>query len=526
LFIVYTLNVVRIATIVSLGYAFGYGAAAEAFHLFGGWVLIAGASAVTIAYASMKLPKPSPLKIPRVRVKLKEGRRFAVKIIALTGVLSLFFFANIAWIVAPKYLPAYIMVRSLDDVDAKPFLPPEFLGSRLTFAKPIVVHTGQDVVHLYRYGRLVTVYAEVVSNPLLLHFVWTWPFCMPKQEGWVLKARWDTLLSDSPYTPGYVFVFDAPNRGLTPVVVTFVDKAFGQVGDQKTLACVGISLLGYTEHFASAGVVDSPSDYRAVADELMKLGREIIDHWQQFKVRWMPMVVTYSLFANIETITLFYASLLVVGAVLLAVKGDITRDAIQRRLNRLSSNEQLTILSLAARGRLLQAPGDDNDFIRALRSLEEREFVKSKVVSIQDEPFVLWKVATPIVPTRLKPYRGLRFQVARWLSLKVGLVVATLGVIVYCLALYTGSLLTSYAGLLFITVGIVPIAIGVERYVRLDVASRSILSPLLTMERLLDEFDVEKAAVYVPPTVGMPEGSVFLPYKKKATKPREAEWSE
>ncbi|MCS4540965.1 MAG: exosortase/archaeosortase family protein, partial [Euryarchaeota archaeon] len=499
--IVYLLNIIRICAIIGIGYLYGNGFAVEAFHLFGGWVITVTAAFIVIALSIIKSPKISTQAIDRIASIIPKpkvsGVRIVFKATALSVILLLFLFASVPLIIVPKLDPAYVARYTPEGKDAELLLPANFSGWRLTYVEPISGYYQSLNAHIYAYekiapgsidNKMVTVYVETAPTSPLLHIVGGWLACLPVTQGWKLDARWSKMLAESPLLRGDVLVFNTPLRQ-TPVVFTFTDQIFLKTDTAPGARAVGLSLLAYTETFASKGIISDPSDYQAVADILVELGKAIVTHWQQIKGQSIPIAFVYTLYYNIGPAIVFLAILLAVLAAIVAIHSERRTNRLRLLQRHLSENENTVLDLITAHKNMPPSYLNDHNVLKALESLENKGLIKRHLM-LGDSPSLIWNSALPSL--QFNPFsRSIDKLKVIWFVIKeskislAGLTLLGSCSLTMAIALSKWSTTWAIVTVVFIMMGIILLGHGFESYLPSKVATRLILSPLLSLGNLL-----------------------------------------
>jgi exosortase len=318
--LVYLLNIIRITTMLLIGYQFGEQLALDVFHTLGGWVLIFAGTLLLLFISekafkthifdstSEKCSKCSLPSRPKgdfcmncgriIRVpKHRLSKNDVVKIIAIAMCVTL-----LLSIQAPVF--ALTQIAGIDintpkgQVPSTQILPTTIgeynLDPNFTYRDTAFEETSkQDMSIVYLYTGTskepLFVAMEIASAKSLLH---RWETCLITyrlQKGWELKVRQielrDTMLKDNPPIIGRFFVFQYISTNETQVVLYWYETATFKVNSTSQQKYVKFSVEAFPT---------DTENLQALEDEMLFVARKIVDHWEPIKL-WSQITLLLSL---------------------------------------------------------------------------------------------------------------------------------------------------------------------------------------------------------------------------------------
>jgi exosortase/archaeosortase family protein len=319
--LIYLLNVLRITTIGIIGYYYGENLALNAFHLFGGWVLIFLGALILLA-ASETLFKMQILtrgnqtdQCPECNLISATDNNFCFacgriqKIlfnkvhkgdIAKTAViiLSVILILSIQTpVFALKKGPAEIIVQTATgeqvSTEILPQLPEytlRFMYRDETFEKI----SRQDASLAYAYSpynetkEVIWVILEIGSANSMLH---SWEVCLitwPLSHGYQVKVNQielsDVQLLENPPIIGRYFIFQYKESNLTQAVLYWYETSVFEVNSTSQQKQIKISIIAYP---------DTLDDLPEVKNQLLTVATEIASYWQPIKT-WSQIALLIS----------------------------------------------------------------------------------------------------------------------------------------------------------------------------------------------------------------------------------------
>lgn len=424
--LIYFLNIIRITTILILGYHYGEQLAMQAFHLLGGWVLIFLGTLLllivsekifkTQIFAGVKpnCPKCSQtppenfciecgkiLKPPNVPIKKSDVAKTAA--IALTVILLTIIQTPVF---ALTQTSPMVIVNTPSGQQASTNILPQISGYTLYFAyrdMEFEQRAKQDMSLVYIYSpknesnEPVWVAIEIASTRSSLHrwetCLITWPLSKGYQPRVTQIGLKDVRLNENPPILGRYFAFTYKDTNETQVVLYWYKTAIFTINQTLQQRNVKLSLIAYP----------SPEDLSNVETQLTKIAKVIVNYWQPVKT-WsqISMIISQNGLAltAINTLTLIAITLLYVFQTKRQIKAN--KNAYQK----LSTDNQQTINAVKEAGRrgtptlktiletykkITGEQASEPHLFERLRKLEETGIVKSEIASRDDEPIQIWK---------------------------------------------------------------------------------------------------------------------------------------
>ena len=317
--LIYFLNVLRIAIIGVIGYFYGEDLALNAFHLFGGWVLIFLGTLILLV-ASEKLFKIHVLakraeacaacgkmtkaegdfcfscgRIPSPHVPALNKKDVA-KIVGL--VLSVILIMSVQTpVFALTQGPPEVMMQTAQGGNVTTNILPEFPDYQLRFLyrdEDFEKLAGQDRSLVYAYipdnesSEMVWVTLEIASARMSLH---RWEACLityplsrgrqPRVQQIELK---DTRLLENPPIIGRFFAFNSTVTNEIEAVLYWYETSVFKINDTAQQKQVKISLIAYPNGTGNLGDVEQ---------QLSALATRLVGYWQPIKT-WSQIALLIS----------------------------------------------------------------------------------------------------------------------------------------------------------------------------------------------------------------------------------------
>jgi len=429
--LVYALNITRIILIVLIGYQYGMETAMQAFHLFGGWILIFLGTLlllfssekiwnVQIFGEKFKIVCPHCSQSPEKEenfcitcgrllknIEIKISKRDLCKIVALIISASL-----IALLTVPVFAltegPAEVIIQSLANEQENTKILPEIPEYTLQFMyrdKKFEEIAKQDASLIYAYiptnGSKTNIWVtiEIAGTQSSLHrwevCLITWPQSRGKPYVTQLDLRGVQLLQNPPIIGRY-FAYRTRSN-LIPVVLYWYENAIFNTGSGLQKEYVKISLIAYT---------NNPEDIPQIEQQLLPFGEAIANYWQPIKT-WSQIALTIA--QNGITLIITVA---LMGIALLAIQFIRNQKGkkfnlkvynmlapgeklVLRAAHQAAQKERPTINAIASSYRKLAKEPIQFSLLEKLNEAEEAGLVKREVISQDDEPVLIWKNQVP-----------------------------------------------------------------------------------------------------------------------------------
>ncbi|MGB9841312.1 MAG: exosortase/archaeosortase family protein [Candidatus Bathyarchaeales archaeon] len=426
--LIYLLNIVRITTLLIIGYHYGENLALQTFHLLGGWVLIFIGTLLLLAISEKIFktkiftktekcvqcnPKPPANqgfcfncgKIFRAAAGTK-GKTDIVKIAAILLVAI-----ALASIQAPTFAladrPTILLTTTANGEQASTEILPDIPNYTLQFAYrdtdfEATAKTDMALAYIYvphnESQKPVWVSLEIASARSSLH---RWEVCLityPLSQGWKPKVSEIELreiqLSENPPLISRFFVFQYTKTGLIQAVLYWYESATFNVNGTLQQKHIKLSLIAYP---------DSMEELAEIENQLISLATPIANYWRPI-ITWSPIALILS--QNGGQLTVAASSILGAAVVVAAVEArrqqkarkavyNKLSDANKRIIDAIRKAEKTTTPTLRNIAKAYQeATGafiDEKILLQKLTELEAIGAIKSEIANSQDEPIQTWK---------------------------------------------------------------------------------------------------------------------------------------
>jgi len=430
--LVYALNIVRITTIILIGYQWGQDLALNVFHLFGGWILVflgtlilllitekvfktrvfSGDQAKTTCLScnprftgSLQNYCPSCGRLLTYPAE-KLGALGAGKIGAIVLVVVLLV-ATQAPVYALTKGPAQILIQTPDGEQGNTQIFPQIPGYNLQFVyrdTDFEEISGQSLALIYAYEPqneslgLVWLALEVATSTSHLH---RWETCLltwPVRQGAVPKVtqldlRDITILQNPPITARF-FAYNSTTDSQTWVVLYWFETSVFNVNNSSEQQHVEISLISQTENLS------------ATEQQLQPLALAMADYWQPLKTwDFAALFLSQNSITLAETATVLLAVTLIISLYKTRERKKVNKVASQK----LSKQNQQLIESIRKVEKPLTANLDkireiyeqtmgkafsDEQLQKDLLGLEKTGLISRRIVNVNDSPVQEWRAET------------------------------------------------------------------------------------------------------------------------------------
>jgi exosortase len=426
------INLVRITTIFSVGYAFGE-QVAMTVHSFAGIVLLF-VGMIAILFISEKVfktqltIKPQPqTPCPQCKTKmlsitmfcqncgrLLDNKRQSISKTTLGKMLLLLLLCTvaIASVQAPTFATAKntLELASTDNPGNSTSVLPQVPGYTLEFLYPDTQYaqiSGQDASLMYAYfpnnnsGHVIYADIGVASSLSNLH---NWEVCLFSFQtaqgnsplATKLESR-DTLLIQNPPVTAQYLVFQNPSpANTTQLTVYWYEKVPFKNGLTTEQKYVRISLII---------MISSSDDYKKYEPELMALSQPVAQAWEPLKSQAILSLGVPAQQALLVFLIVFLFSAQTAQYVALQRKRSNMMKIFD---NYASAKEKIlfkTTLKLTGENKIVktkdiieaiekkvQKPVNHKRVEKMLRTLQAEGFIRTDVVSIGNSPVLVWKV--------------------------------------------------------------------------------------------------------------------------------------
>jgi len=437
--LIYGLNILRISSIVWIGYGWGEGAAMQVFHLIGGSVLIFIATFLLLTLGD-KIGKlrifslrASQEPCPFCNDSLSKGESFCLfcgrplepqqqKVIS-RNMVEILGVVAIALLIIPIQIPPFPLARGTADIDLGSFSAEELKNKIL----PTI--DGWNLYFLYRDrwveqimkwdAALVYYYQKQGSNesqPIIFILIQiqnvrhTWEeslYIYPSIKGWqtaTMLGERDIDILNEPKIMGRFLEFMRAGSTTREAVVYWFEKALFESNGTAVSRYVQISLDAYPDDLTRAGLLSGPNDVEGIQALLLPIARSIATYWQPLKT-WT--LINLKLGEWGLYIIILTNSPCILMLILLYVKlgTDRKRNAsLFNSIITLQEKELLEALSLnsskgLSTGKAIKAKYNETTYkdiepkviIEALEKATESSLINKDIANVDDNPILIWK---------------------------------------------------------------------------------------------------------------------------------------
>jgi exosortase len=316
--LIYLLNIIRITTIIAIGYNIGEQTALDVFHLLGGWVLIFIGTLLLLAISEKILKinlftnkhkntcpdciSPNTTNTTRnycancgmitKHKPLRFNLRDSAKMIAILSVMILLLWIQIP-VFATTHSPAPVLIQTPNGEIGNPLLFPNITGYELSFWSR---DTGferiskQDYSLMFLYTptdenkTMVWIGLEIAPTTSSLH---RWEICLvswPETPRYAQRDLRDTQILDNPPVMARYFAFQDLQSSQTQLVLYWYETSIFTINDTAQQKQVEISLITFPE---------TPEKVSNMEDEILPIAEAIANYWQPIKT-WSLVSMTIS----------------------------------------------------------------------------------------------------------------------------------------------------------------------------------------------------------------------------------------
>lgn len=447
--LIYFLNIVRITSILLIGYQWGEQLALNVFHMLSGWVLIFTGTLILLVISERLLktqifakgqppnnctdcnPKPSDrtenfcptcgklIKYPQTRPKKTD----AVKIVATGAVIILLLLIQVP-VFAVTQGPAQVLIQTPSGQQGNSQIFPQVSNYTLQYLYRDTAFenlSGQDLSLIYSYtpqdpeNDTIYVGFEMAQIQWHLH---SWEYCLtvprvdfqPSVEQLDLR---DVQILQNPSIFARYFAFKDKSSNQTEVVLYWYEDSIFATNGTSQEKYVEISLIGYPD--ATQNVTD-------MENKLLPLAIAIVNYWQPIRM-WTPIAIFLS--RNAFALAEVTSILLAATVVFYTFENLKQRRATAVAYEKLSLNDKSVIDSIAETEKTanptLQAIAktfrgktgqriDKEDLLLRLSGTENAGIIRGAIANVQDEPTYVWKTNMTKKKSRDHMLKNLRRQ--------------------------------------------------------------------------------------------------------------------
>ena len=438
--LIIALNIIRITTIITIGYYYGDQLALQVFHTLGATVLMFIGTLILLAITAKFFKKPKPtepcqtcnpkqstikqavcsncgklLQYPKIKLRKSDLAKIAGIIVVVVFLLS---------IQTPVFAltqgPAQVIIQTPSGTQGNTQILPQIQGYNLTFIYRDTAFeklSGQDASLAYVYnspnGVKPTVFVAVEYAGTLgpLHrwetCLVTYPLSMGNQPTVTELDLRDIQIQENPPIIARFFAFQDHRSNQTQVVLYWYETANIMINGTTQQKHVKMSVIMYPQ---------SPEKVSETESQLLPIATAISNYWQPIKA-WTTIALLISqngLVLSAATSTLLVA--LILYWALLNRQEKLLLLKLYEKLPKQSQLLVTAVTNAAKTGKpttqeianeLQKLTGTSNSENKAekLQEAENAGLIEEKIVNLDDSPAIHWKSRLPEKSFLLKRLR-------------------------------------------------------------------------------------------------------------------------
>lgn len=420
----YVLNIVRIFTIVLIGNSYGIEVAMQAFHLFGGWVIIVVGTFILLGLSekilkvqlftvkSRKLSCPNCygglevnqnfcyrcgrlLKITNLKIRKKDLSKVAVLIVC-AGIIALLQIPSFSLTKGPPQLTLQTVSGEQMSRHVLPEIPDytlSFVFRDSAYEKRLQQDASLTYVYIPKIQTETPVWVtiEIAKLPFSFH---GWEVCFGGQPAHEILDLRDVQILEDPPIIGRFFAYQDTNSKKIQVFLYWYERVLFETESRFENKYTKTSLIVF---------INDMEEISKIEEHLLSLGKTITNYWQPVKT-WSPIILLVS--QNGMSLISITIALLIITLTHQAIKRWKERGSNLRAYNKLANQEQLTIEAVHQAAELGNAtidaiastyyqltgkPIEPSTLRSKLNQAEEASFIRRQIVSQEDEPIITWK---------------------------------------------------------------------------------------------------------------------------------------
>jgi exosortase len=429
--LIYLLNIIRITTILLIGYHYGEQLALQVFHFLGGWILIFLGTLLLLTtteklFKTNIFLKPQPLqpcqkcnpaenqkedfcphcgrllKYPKINPKKQDIAKIATIAFAVVLLLS---------IQAPVFAltegPAQIIIQTPTGEQGNTQILPQIQGYETKFVyrdKNFEQTAKQDASLVYAYIPIdktkapIYIAVEIAATTSSLH---SWEACLitwPLTHGYQPKVTQldlkDIQILQNPPIIARWFAFQYTKTNQTQIVLYWYETTTFKTNTTSQQKQVKISLIAYP---------NAPEEVPTTENQLLPVAEAIANHWQPIKA-WTQIALTIS--QNGPALTATTATLLATIIILYTLNNRREKDRNYKVYQKLSkaTKQIVDAVSLTEKCKtptleniakthqsMISESIKKEDVLHGLLEVEKIGLTDSQIANKQDEPMQIWK---------------------------------------------------------------------------------------------------------------------------------------
>jgi exosortase len=442
--LIYLFNIIRITSILLIGYQWGEQLALNVFHMLSGWVLIFTGTLILLAMSekifrtqifTKKQPRgncqncnPIPsdpneefcptcgrlIKYPQARPRKTDAAKIAV-----ISLVIIFLMSIQVPVFAVTQGPAQVLIQTATGQQGNSQIFPQIPNYTLQYLYRDTTFenlSGQDLSLIYSYTpqnpEKTTIFVAFEMAQIQWH-LHPWEYCLvtfPQIENYPSSVEQldlrDTQIIQNPSIIARYFAFKNKSDNQTQVVLYWYEDSIFETNGTSQEKYVEISLIAYP---------NTPQDVASMEDELLPFATALVNYWQPIKM-WTAIAIALSR----NSITLAEITITLLAAIIIFYTFETVRKrrANARAYQKLSSQNKQIINAVAETEKTkkptLQAIAgtyesktglkiDEKDLLQKLSETEKTGIIESTTANVQDEPTRTWK--TKITTTKSQEHK-------------------------------------------------------------------------------------------------------------------------
>lgn len=444
--IFFLLNMLRIATIISLWYTFGEGAA-ESFHIVSGSVMVAIGTIIILLFGekilrvNIRTQRIQREQCPACQKSLAMGeslclfcgrllkqltQNFNTRSVSRMGILIL-----IASMVTVSQMPtetasaetslSNLDISSIEGSETTQYFLPQVEGWDLKYAyRDLRVEKvlRQDAALAFMYiakdsnSNTTTAKPTIFSGIQISTGRHTWeaslllyPSKFGRPTATVIELKDVDIAKDQ---KAKLFIYQRPGSNLTEAVLYWFEKVQLRFGSQFEARNVQILLWAYTDTLARYGLIEGVNDTEGIEALFLSLAKPISSYWDQASLQLKRITATDAL-VNQQPYALMSA--IIIPALLILARYH-NRTMLLQRANKKAfeqltlSDEKLVITTIVDPARQNKPTGEsianayrkltgksitENNLVEMLELARNIGLIKKEISCHADEPLLVWK---------------------------------------------------------------------------------------------------------------------------------------
>jgi exosortase len=432
--VIYAFNVIRIITLLAIGYQVGEGLALQIFHLLGGWILIFTGTLLLFLISEKilkaKIFEKHSLKCSQCELTKQKGQNSCLECgrllnppkirIRRSDVIKILAAVTIVTALLSIQAPVFALAKAPTEIfyttptgqqttaeifpSIPGYLDASFLYRDTNFEE--LAKTDLALAYVYNptneSAETIFISFEVASSTSLLH---RWETCLvnyPLQQGWKPKVTQielsDIEISTNPPILGRFFAFQNNPDENNQAVLYWYESSVFTLNSTSQQKYVKLSLITYPE---------STEQLPEIKNQMISVAKAIVTHWEPIKV-WSS--ITFFISQNGATLSAATSIILVLILFFNKIEDSKQRHSNQKIYKKLSAENQQLVdviqqaeynnkLTLNAIKEAYQkATGEELDEVqlqKKLQDLEKTGLIENQIATNEDVPVSVWKAQMP-----------------------------------------------------------------------------------------------------------------------------------